>query len=859
LSSNSVTKEGFVQKELRYAREIALEKLDESIFLIPLRLDNCNVPRGLRFYQWVDYFGEHKDEGYSALIESLKLRHEQKLRLEEVEQARQEKEKLEREAAERTRREKVEREAAEKAVLEKAKRESAEMYKQKEAKYIGDYFKRKKRILEAAIEKRVQVDKPASLFIWIRRQATKNIIHFIPQIDESIHVDEENVKSREIKLEFPIVDGQVYPTGISIRLVAPDFILVQDQKNITVPPDDDSVICTFTVIPKKSGHLLLTIEIYKDEVLLGNRNLHTEAIANAPLLAREILVVKVPVDDIFKPRKKDLALIIALIGFVGTIIAGLLSSPLMDRLFVPIISKPTSTVTLTLISSSQIIPSETALLTPGISPSPFVFNDPHPDASDHIDAYGVPMRLVPAGEFPMGSNNGESDERPVHTVHLDSYYIDKYEVTNAFYKACADAGVCQPPQNPSSFTLHNFYGKPEYDNHPVMFMSWNMAKTYCEWRGAKLPTEAQWEKAARSTDERTYPWGEEIDQTFAKYEQDGGPSAVGSYEIGKSPYGTYDMAGNVAEWVEDWYSQTFYANSPVSNPSGPGSGVYRVHRGGTWYDVKEKVRTSERSFYMPDDVLDGFGFRCARPANETTATSTQQVTQVLSANTLAPVITDSKGVEMVLVPAGEFTIGSDIGSGVDGEKPAHQEYLDAYYIDKYEVTNAFYKTCVDVGVCNPPYEVNSYTHSTYYSEFDNYPVLYVDWKQAYSYCDWRGMGLPTEAQWEKAARGTDGRTYPWGEGIDCNKANYDGCVGDATAVGSYEDGKSPYGAYDLAGNVSEWVAGTYSAGSDRGTTHVLRGGSWFSNENLLRAFDRFWYDPNYAFYFMTGFRCAKSP
>jgi len=125
LSSNSVSKEGFVQKELRYAREIAFEKPDETIFLIPLRLDDCTVPRGLRFYQWGDYFGEKEDETYSALLESLKLRYEQKLKIEE-ENARQEKERQERESAETVAREKAEREAAEKAAREKAEREAAE-------------------------------------------------------------------------------------------------------------------------------------------------------------------------------------------------------------------------------------------------------------------------------------------------------------------------------------------------------------------------------------------------------------------------------------------------------------------------------------------------------------------------------------------------------------------------------------------------------------------------------------------------------------------------------------------------------------------------------------------------------------
>ena len=112
----------------------------------------------------------------------------------------------------------------------------------------------------------------------------------------------------------------------------------------------------------------------------------------------------------------------------------------------------------------------------------------------------------------------------------------------------------------------------------------------------------------------------------------------------------------------------------------------------------------------------------------------------------------------------------------------------------------------------PPQDTSSHIRSSYYgnSKFDNYPVVYVDWNQAHAYCEWRGGSLPTEAQWEKAARGTDGRTYPWGEKLDCDKANYSGCIGDTTPVGSYESGKSPYGIYDLAGNVWEWTADWYS-------------------------------------------------
>ena len=191
------------------------------------------------------------------------------------------------------------------------------------------------------------------------------------------------------------------------------------------------------------------------------------------------------------------------------------------------------------------------------------------------DSPKVEMVFVPAGEFPMGSDVGDADERPVHSVYLDAYYIDRYEVTNARYRLCVQAEVCLPPANNASFTRASYYDNPDFDDFPVIYVSWEMAQTYCAWRGTQLPTEAQWEKAARGTDGRTFAWGEDIDCQWTNYlRQDdqnfvaciGDTSRVGSYENGRSPYGAYDMTGNVWEWVADWYGNIYYQNSPASNP-----------------------------------------------------------------------------------------------------------------------------------------------------------------------------------------------------------------------------------------------------------------------------------------------------
>jgi len=198
------------------------------------------------------------------------------------------------------------------------------------------------------------------------------------------------------------------------------------------------------------------------------------------------------------------------------------------------------------------------------------------------DAYGVSMRYVPSGAFSMGSNSGEADEHPVHVVDLSAYYMDKFEVTNIQYKACVDAGRCQIPQLDSA-TRSNYYGNPGYNDYPVIVVSWSVAKTYCEWRGARLPSEAEWEKAARGTDGRTYPWGEGINCNRANYGKlrrcVGDTTRVGSYESGRSPYGLYDMVGNVWEWVSDWYD-VYPGGDPGAFSADYGQ-KYRVVRGGS--------------------------------------------------------------------------------------------------------------------------------------------------------------------------------------------------------------------------------------------------------------------------------------
>ena len=238
---------------------------------------------------------------------------------------------------------------------------------------------------------------------------------------------------------------------------------------------------------------------------------------------------------------------------------------------------------------------------------------------------GAEMALIPAGEFQMGSNNGADDEIPVHPVYVDAFYMDVYEVTNMQFKAFVDANPqWQKDQIPSKYHsglyLKRWSGN-DYPNgkgnHPVTYVSWHAAMAYAEWAGKRLPTEAEWEKAARGgLQGQTYPWGNTIDASQANYNKNlGGTTSVGSY--GANGYGLYDMAGNMWEWCVDVYQADFYEVSPPRNPVAGGltnqTNTSRVLRGGSWYDVAQVLRVADRYGSTPPYACGNlFGFRCAR-------------------------------------------------------------------------------------------------------------------------------------------------------------------------------------------------------------------------------------------------------
>lgn len=234
------------------------------------------------------------------------------------------------------------------------------------------------------------------------------------------------------------------------------------------------------------------------------------------------------------------------------------------------------------------------------------------------DVDGMPMVFISGGEFLMGAGESDVDagdvEKPAHEVYLSGFWIDQTEVTNAMYEQCVAASECNPPANSFSRTRDQYFREPTFDDYPVVYVSWEDAKAYCAWAGRRLPSEAEWEKAARGSDERKFPWGDSAPGVrLANFgEVLGDTSQVGSFPAGASPFGLLDMAGNVAEWVADWFEAEFYTVSPYRDPAGPQSGDFRMIRGGSWFNPARGLRTTSRLWNYPDLKSDTIGFRCAK-------------------------------------------------------------------------------------------------------------------------------------------------------------------------------------------------------------------------------------------------------
>jgi formylglycine-generating enzyme required for sulfatase activity len=233
------------------------------------------------------------------------------------------------------------------------------------------------------------------------------------------------------------------------------------------------------------------------------------------------------------------------------------------------------------------------------------------------------MANIPAGCFDMGDafNEGGPAESPGHKVCISAFEMDIHQVTNAQYKKCVDAGACSLPHRLDSYSRESYYGNTAYNDYPVIRVDWNGANTYCTWVGKRLPTEAEWEYAARGgiTNKR-YPWGDTINGSDGNYKIYGDPEAIDTNRVGSysaNGYGLYNIVGNAWEWVNDWYSSDYYQycldHRIVNNPPGPASGRSRVLRGGPWFFSPCYLRVASRNGYIPTDAHRGiFGFRCAR-------------------------------------------------------------------------------------------------------------------------------------------------------------------------------------------------------------------------------------------------------
>lgn len=233
------------------------------------------------------------------------------------------------------------------------------------------------------------------------------------------------------------------------------------------------------------------------------------------------------------------------------------------------------------------------------------------------------MIVVPAGSFPMGVPDGDRDggrdEYPRHEVFVDTFAIDKFEVTNGLYLGFVKSTGHRVPQNPTNPTRNLWHGDTITESlaeRPVINVDWLDADAYCKWAGKRLPTEAEWEKAAKGTSDRRFPWGNvEPTAKHLNYNQrwigEKTLMPVGSYEAGKSPFGAYDMAGNVWEWVNDWYDTQYYEKSPQKNPKGPDVGVKKVIRGAGWQNETPTVRIFTRVESDPTMRNESTGFRCA--------------------------------------------------------------------------------------------------------------------------------------------------------------------------------------------------------------------------------------------------------
>ncbi len=476
---------------------------------------------------------------------------------------------------------------------------------------------------------------------------------------------------------------------------------------------------------------------------------------------------------------------------------------------------------------------------------------------------GVSMVQVPPGCLMMGSDSGQSDELPINEVcFYASYWIDQTEVTRAMYTECVSAGGCTPTI-PSELSTA--------PNQPINRVTWDQANAYCQWRDLQLPTEAEWEYAARGPAGFKFAWGDGFEVDRAQYggNSNGTIAPVGSYPSGASWTGALDMTGNVAEWVRTVYMP--YPYNPSYNSVFDTDSERGVRGGDYQFLLSEYLTTTRRNSNEPTFQEENVGFRCANvPADwpehiDNTAecpvrtqrsliliereqialdvgnlalaqlliqTNNSLLAPCTENVTWSPEESEINGTTMVYVPSGCFMMGLD--TGASDERPAHEVCIEnGFWLDKTEVTRSQYTACTAAGVCTETPAANVSTR-------DMQPVNNVTWFQAQAFCEWRGGRLPTEAEWEYAGRGPENRLYPWGEGFVPANVIYATEL-EMADVGSKPAGASWVGALDMSGNAGEWVSSLFlpypytpaaEQPDDLTSARIVRGGSFYNYDAI---------------------------
>lgn len=549
LSPNSVDKEGYVQKEIKFALDKALEMPEGRIFIIPAKLEECNLPFSLRPYQAVNLY---EKEGNTRLMKALKLRASQ------------------------------------------LERNTVELPKEGEV---------------------------------------------VPEIKKIAH-EEKPIEPKPEKSETEIFESSPEPSSQSVDVGGFNISGGENVINIGVQETPASEKPKIDKQPPKKAKSPGKPNTAIIVALIGLAGTIIAALLNLPSIQTWLSPASVSTAS----ATATITLTVPSVTpseTIETITPSLSTTPTNTSL--PTIAAVAATVAISTVSEGQLVgcfytfrEGDTLfsiaekfgiggnnyyqiLYSDGrlpYNPSPGQLllipnverkrcdSDQEGGWPQTLDDAGVPMVFVPEGNFIMGNDNPLlrlPNEEAAHSVFQTNYYIDQYEVTNGFYKACVDADMCIPPISRGSKTRPNYYDNSEFDNYPVIYINWNMASAYCEWRHARLPTAAEWEKAARGVDGRTYPWGEGLDKTYANYNNNiGDTEAIDSYEKGKSPFGVYNMSGNVWEWVSG-------TDKPYEfNPDD-------ALRGGAWKEDLDHVRPTFRAFGIESsNANDYVGFRCVR-------------------------------------------------------------------------------------------------------------------------------------------------------------------------------------------------------------------------------------------------------